>query len=275
MNIEPIAEGIGDMWSSFLGKIKQWGSLFDRRLDKVMNTLTTATPTEGSIAEQEHDDDNQDMPYDGEGTPGDGTGTDDLADYNAAEADDYRGEMDEIEGGAEDELDSLEFPDAAPESPETAEFEKDAAAMTPDASDSEGIYDVVTLQQDAMGSIHMWTGDVGVRRLGKYKFVSDDGREADVYLQSQDDVDAILNALSPDEKTDLENGHEVITKNVSDEYFMENTNEDLLKEMKTYIVYVDGEEQKEYIKAGSHNAAEAKAKKKYQGKDVSVAYTEI
>jgi hypothetical protein len=45
--------------------------------------------------------------------------------------------------------------------------------------------------------------------------------------------------------------------------------------MKTYIVYVDGEEQSEYIKAGSHNAAEKKAQKKYPGRNVSVAYTEI
>ena len=59
--------------------------------------------------------------------------------------------------------------------------------------------------------------------------------------------------------------------------------------MKTYIVYVDGEEQSEPIKAGSHNAAEKKARKKYGGKKkirnifgesmmnkiVSVAYTEL
>jgi len=53
--------------------------------------------------------------------------------------------------------------------------------------------------------------------------------------------------------------------------------------MKTYIVYVNGEE-KGYIKAGSHNAAEKKAIKKYQKrfsdfgapKDVVwVSYTEI
>ena len=44
--------------------------------------------------------------------------------------------------------------------------------------------------------------------------------------------------------------------------------------MKTYIVYVDGDE-KGTIKAGSHNAAEKKAKAKYPGKQVSVAYTEV
>lgn len=44
--------------------------------------------------------------------------------------------------------------------------------------------------------------------------------------------------------------------------------------MKTYIVYVDGVEVG-MIKAGSHNAAEKKAQKKYPGKQVQVTYTEV
>jgi hypothetical protein len=44
--------------------------------------------------------------------------------------------------------------------------------------------------------------------------------------------------------------------------------------MKTYLVYVDGNEVG-MIKAGSHNAAEKKAQAKYPGKQVSVAYTEV
>lgn len=44
--------------------------------------------------------------------------------------------------------------------------------------------------------------------------------------------------------------------------------------MKTYIVYVDGEE-KGTIRAKGHNAAEKKAQAMYPGKQVSVAYTEI
>lgn len=44
--------------------------------------------------------------------------------------------------------------------------------------------------------------------------------------------------------------------------------------MKTYIIYVDGQEVG-YIKAGSHNSAEKKAQKKYEGRHVMVAYTEI
>jgi hypothetical protein len=44
--------------------------------------------------------------------------------------------------------------------------------------------------------------------------------------------------------------------------------------MKTYIVYVDGIEQR-MIKAASHNAAEKKAQRLYPGSNVSVAYTEV
>ena len=40
------------------------------------------------------------------------------------------------------------------------------------------------------------------------------------------------------------------------------------------IIYVDGEEVGT-LKAGSHNAAEKKAKAKYPGKQVLVAYTEV
>ena len=45
--------------------------------------------------------------------------------------------------------------------------------------------------------------------------------------------------------------------------------------MKTYIVYVDGNEVKPYIKAANQNAAEKKAQVKYPGKNVMVSYTEI
>jgi hypothetical protein len=44
--------------------------------------------------------------------------------------------------------------------------------------------------------------------------------------------------------------------------------------VKTYIVYVDGEEVG-MLKAANHNAAEKKAQKKYPGRQVSVAYTEV
>lgn len=47
-----------------------------------------------------------------------------------------------------------------------------------------------------------------------------------------------------------------------------------LGEAKKYIVWVDGEQQRELLTAGSLNAAEAKAKKKYPGKQVSCEYTE-
>lgn len=44
--------------------------------------------------------------------------------------------------------------------------------------------------------------------------------------------------------------------------------------MKTYIVYDEQGNERGYIKAGSHNAAEKKAKAKY-GPLASVVYTEL
>lgn len=44
--------------------------------------------------------------------------------------------------------------------------------------------------------------------------------------------------------------------------------------MKSYIVYVNGEE-RGLIKAGSHNSAEKKAQKKYPDQHVMVTYTEL
>lgn len=62
--------------------------------------------------------------------------------------------------------------------------------------------------------------------------------------------------------------------------------------MKTYIVYINGVEVKELLKAANHNAAEKKAQKKYgttrklhnpdgsvhsdnTNRNISVAYTEV
>jgi hypothetical protein len=45
--------------------------------------------------------------------------------------------------------------------------------------------------------------------------------------------------------------------------------------MKIYIVYNAQGYEIGLIKAGSHNAAEKKARKKFEGQKVSVAYTEL
>lgn len=44
--------------------------------------------------------------------------------------------------------------------------------------------------------------------------------------------------------------------------------------MKTYLVYDENGEERGYIRAGSHNSAEKKAKARY-GEKASVAYTEV
>lgn len=59
-------------------------------------TMESQEPGEDSHLEANYEDRNgcgcEDEPYDGGGWPGDGSGMDDLADFNANEADDYMNE---------------------------------------------------------------------------------------------------------------------------------------------------------------------------------------
>jgi hypothetical protein len=45
--------------------------------------------------------------------------------------------------------------------------------------------------------------------------------------------------------------------------------------MSKYVVYVDGIAQAKLLSAADFNKAETKAKKKYPGKNIQVAYTEV
>jgi hypothetical protein len=96
---------------------------------------------------------------------------------------------------------------------------------------TENINPVVTLQMDAMGSLHMWKGDFKPVQTGKYTFAVE-GKEADVYMQNKSDVDQVLNDLSPEQKQELVKGYPVVTSSVPDDYFMSN-------ESKKWIQKVD------------------------------------
>ena len=59
-----------------------------------MNSMVDPQNPDRDLINQTSDE----QPYDGGGWPGDGSGTDDLADFNANEADDYRDEGDDMYG---------------------------------------------------------------------------------------------------------------------------------------------------------------------------------
>lgn len=77
---------------------------------------------------------------------------------------------------------------------------------------------ISTLKLDAMGCLHMWEGDVFPHGY-KYTWKAA-GREADVYVQSEDDVAHIMENLTSRERVRLRVGFSVKTKNIPSDYFI-------------------------------------------------------
>jgi len=81
----------------------------------MMNTDTTVNPNsnldaQSPVAHLAHIAPNE-QPYDGGGWGGDGSGTDDLADYNANEADDYHDEGNEHDDYGSEESEADDYHD--------------------------------------------------------------------------------------------------------------------------------------------------------------------
>lgn len=79
------------------------------------------------------------------------------------------------------------------------------------------IYPKITLQMNSMGHLHMWQGEVNPVQTGKYNFKAN-GKESDVYMQNQDDVDSVLNHLTSEEKEELQKGYPVVTNSVHPDF---------------------------------------------------------
>lgn len=82
----------------------------------------------------------------------------------------------------------------------------------------EGVYPPVTLQMNKMGHVHMWRGNVIPTQVSKYNHKVG-GKESEVYFQNSQDVDALVDSLTGEERGELMKGYRVVTTNVSDEYF--------------------------------------------------------
>lgn len=74
--------------------------------------------------------------------------------------------------------------------------------------------DIMTIQQDKMGSLHIWKGEQDTVQHDKYLFTTKAGKKPDFYVQRQDDVEAILSHLNPADKEHAESGYKLVTKEV-------------------------------------------------------------
>lgn len=75
-----------------------------------------------------------------------------------------------------------------------------------------------TIKEDAMGSLHVWKGDVNP--VG-YKYTwHAEGREADLYVQEGFGAEQFKSELSKTKQAQLRRGY-AITAQIYDEYFPE------------------------------------------------------
>lgn len=80
-------------------------------------------------------------------------------------------------------------------------------------------YPETTVQKDGMGSLHMWKGNQNIVKVGTYLYKTKDGRDADVFVQNSDDVEAVLGNLNPEDREHVEKGFKLVTNEIPDEYF--------------------------------------------------------
>lgn len=72
----------------------------------------------------------------------------------------------------------------------------------------------LTVQQDAMGSLHIWKGPQETVQHDKYLFTTKSGKRPDFYVQRQDEIESILSNLNAADKTHVDLGYRLVTKNI-------------------------------------------------------------
>ena len=75
---------------------------------------------------------------------------------------------------------------------------------------------IVTVQMNAMGHLHVWEGRGVPQKVAKYNWTMK-GREADLYLQVDTDVESFLADLPASAVADIEAGWHR-TARISDDY---------------------------------------------------------
>lgn len=77
---------------------------------------------------------------------------------------------------------------------------------------------ITTLVMNSMGHLHIWKGSKNPIQVAKYNWTVD-GKESDLYIQNDTDIETMLDYLSPDERERLESGWSVVTNKIPSDYF--------------------------------------------------------
>lgn len=76
-----------------------------------------------------------------------------------------------------------------------------------------------TIQQNKMGHLHVWIGDVHVEQTAKYNYLGNN-KESEIYLQSDTDIGNFLSQLPKKDVDMVELGYKVVSDSISEEYFI-------------------------------------------------------
>lgn len=80
-----------------------------------------------------------------------------------------------------------------------------------------GPYPPLTIYMDVVGSLHMWKGSVLVNRSMPLKPMADH-READLFEQAQENIEAIISHLTDDERESIKGCWPTVVTTIPDDY---------------------------------------------------------
>ena len=74
---------------------------------------------------------------------------------------------------------------------------------------------IATIKQNKIGHLHVWFGNVNIIEVSKYNFLSD-GKESDLYIQNEGDIQSFLDDIDSDVVEMISNGYTVTTEILND-----------------------------------------------------------
>ena len=74
---------------------------------------------------------------------------------------------------------------------------------------------LATIKQNKIGHLHVWFGNVNIIEVSKYNYLSD-GKESDLYIQNEGDIQSFLDDIDSDIVEMISNGYTVTTEILND-----------------------------------------------------------